>query len=482
MKYLPIRVRMFCTGWSGSDRGVQREGASDASEHLTRWWRPARMRSMASADLSAAGGQLEPQRLGQDGGAAADGAAGAAKGAEARVGPDGAEAAHAAAAALPGAERDARADSGCAARDPGMIGVQPPAQPAREPEPAPGFAAGPAAAVAARTLEAASQPVGFAAAQGAAPAKAPPSARVPTGGPAEEEEPLRDALAPLVAGLRRTGRLPAALAAFRDAAAAEVKQAVRCRPQPARCARAQTASLDASGAGFRTAARTDPLPRCGWVPVLRARECTGQPQPTTSVQVSRGSPRLCASWPPYTLVSIHGCTTREARSERLRSSLRGACAAQGPGGAGGAGAAGRGGGHARGAPGRQAAGAPPWCTGCGEASQPCARSRPQVKAPRRCASTVRLSDARPAPQALRPDDFAALLGAALAAARAALAHAADVRALVGAALRARGAGRAEAAAAAAAGDAAVQAVADAASGRWSKLVGARCATHPTPHQ
>jgi len=70
-------------------------------------------------------------------------------------------------------------------------------------------------------------------------------------------------------------------------------------------------------------------------------------------------------------------------------------------------------------------------------------------------------------------------------------HAADVRALVGAALRAGGAGRAEAAAAAggggpaaaaAAGDAAVQAVADAASGRWSKLVGARCATHPTPHQ
>ena len=106
----------------------------------------------------------------------------------------------------------------------------------------------------------------------------------------------------------------------------------------------------------------------------------------------------------------------------------------------------------------------------------------KASTPRRCASTVRLSDVRPAPQALRPDDFAALLGAALAAARAALAHAADVRALVGAALRAGGAGRAEAAAAAAAGEAAVQAVADAASGRWSKLVGARCALRPTPHQ
>ena len=40
----------------------------------------------------------------------------------------------------------------------------------------------------------------------------------------EGEQPLRDALVPLVAGLRRTGKLPAALAASRDCAVAEVKQ------------------------------------------------------------------------------------------------------------------------------------------------------------------------------------------------------------------------------------------------------------------
>lgn len=49
----------------------------------------------------------------------------------------------------------------------------------------------------------------------------------PRPAPAEEEESLRDALAPLVAGLRRTGKLPAALAAFKDSAVAEVKQAIR---------------------------------------------------------------------------------------------------------------------------------------------------------------------------------------------------------------------------------------------------------------
>jgi hypothetical protein len=246
---------------------------------------------MASADLSAAGGQSVPQRLGEDSGAPVDRAAGAAQGAaaaELRAGPDGAEAAHAATAAPPGGEPDAGADSGRAARDPGMIGVQPPARPAPEFEPAPGSAAGPAAAAAAGAPGAASRPVGFAAAQDAAPESGPPSARVPTGGPAaEEEEPLRDALAPLVAGLRRTGRLPAALAAFRDAAAAEVKQAVRCRPRPARRARAQAVSLDVSGAVHWGVARPDPLSRRGLGACLRACGCMGQPQPT--VLLSCGS-------------------------------------------------------------------------------------------------------------------------------------------------------------------------------------------------
>lgn len=46
----------------------------------------------------------------------------------------------------------------------------------------------------------------------------------PTAALEEGEQPLPDALAPLVAGLRRTGKLPAALAAFRDCSVAEVKQ------------------------------------------------------------------------------------------------------------------------------------------------------------------------------------------------------------------------------------------------------------------
>jgi hypothetical protein len=45
-----------------------------------------------------------------------------------------------------------------------------------------------------------------------------------------EAEDLREQLLPLVVGLRRTGRLPAALAAFRDAAAAKARSFIRCAP------------------------------------------------------------------------------------------------------------------------------------------------------------------------------------------------------------------------------------------------------------
>lgn len=77
-------------------------------------------------------------------------------------------------------------------------------------------------------------------------------------------------------------------------------------------------------------------------------------------------------------------------------------------------------------------------------------------------------------QVMRPADFARLLAATLAIARAALSHAAEVRALVSELLRVGGAPRTETAAAAAAAGEAVQAVADAAAGRWAKLLGARC--------
>lgn len=43
-----------------------------------------------------------------------------------------------------------------------------------------------------------------------------------------EQEQLRDGLMPLVVGLRRTGRLLAVLAAFRDAAGNKAKTFIRC--------------------------------------------------------------------------------------------------------------------------------------------------------------------------------------------------------------------------------------------------------------
>ncbi|KAK9833584.1 hypothetical protein WJX81_008635 [Elliptochloris bilobata] len=79
--------------------------------------------------------------------------------------------------------------------------------------------------------------------------------------------------------------------------------------------------------------------------------------------------------------------------------------------------------------------------------------------------------------ALRPADFERLLGAVMVASRALLGHAADVRATVAELLCLGGAPRAEAAAAAAASAEAVQAVADAAGGRWAKLLGARAEAH-----